>query len=40
MDRWLDFNRYRYGDDLVRETWVCLGAAAATVLIGWAMALD
>jgi hypothetical protein len=40
MHRWLDINRYRYGEDLIWETWVCLGAAAATALIAWAMTID
>jgi hypothetical protein len=37
MDRWFDTKRYRYGDDLIWETWVCAAAAAATLVVGWAM---
>jgi len=40
MDRWFDTKRYRYGDDLIWETCVCVAAAVATVLIGWAMTFD
>lgn len=40
MDRWFDTKRYRYDDDLVWETWICLAVVGATVLIGWAMTFD
>lgn len=37
MDRWLDSNRARYDDDLMQETWICLAAATAAVLLAWTM---
>jgi hypothetical protein len=40
MDRWFEANRVRYGDDLMWETWVCVAAIVATLLIGWAMQID